>query len=131
MVVVEMVIVVALLHEDENQCIKIRLIGFLSIIGFFYITRFILTTPIPLLPSSAGLEVILEEPEEEYCSSHVSEDELRRDVDITFGLKCERRSLDGSEGIGSAEGDTQSSGGSDHCVEEDCASSGIHSEGEC
>ncbi|XP_050688581.1 uncharacterized protein LOC126981511 isoform X5 [Eriocheir sinensis] len=76
----------------------------------------------------AGLEVILEEPEEEYCSSHVSEDELRRDVDITFELKCERRSLDGSEGIGSAEGDTQSSGGSDHCVEEDCASSGIHSE---
>ncbi|KAK8402073.1 hypothetical protein O3P69_001278 [Scylla paramamosain] len=76
----------------------------------------------------AGLEVILEEPEEEYCSSHVSEDELRRDVDITFELKCERRSLDGSEGIGSAEGDTQSSGGSEHCVEEDCASSGIHSE---
>ncbi|XP_071514591.1 uncharacterized protein [Panulirus ornatus] len=76
----------------------------------------------------AGLEVILEEPEEEYCSSHASEDDLRRDVDITYALKGERRSLDGSEGIGSAEGDTHSSGGSEHYGEEDCASSGIHSE---
>ncbi|KAK4296657.1 hypothetical protein Pmani_030862 [Petrolisthes manimaculis] len=78
----------------------------------------------------AGLEVILEEPEEEYCSSHASEDDLQREVDITYELKGERRSLDGSEGIGSAEGDTQSSGGSEHYGElEDCASSGIHSEG--
>ncbi|KAK3856995.1 hypothetical protein Pcinc_036725 [Petrolisthes cinctipes] len=77
----------------------------------------------------AGLEVILEEPEEEYCSSHASEDDLQREVDITYELKGERRSLDGSEGIGSAEGDTQSSGGSEHYGElEDCASSGIHSE---
>ncbi|XP_042211572.1 uncharacterized protein LOC121858983 [Homarus americanus] len=75
-----------------------------------------------------GLEVILEEPEEDYCSSHVSEDDLQREVDITYGLKGERRSLDGSEGIGSAEGDTHSSGGSEHYGEEDCASSGIHSE---
>lgn len=76
----------------------------------------------------AGLEVILEEPEEEYCSSHASEDDLQREVDIAYSLKGERHSLDGSEGIGSAEGDTQSSGGSEHYVEEDCASSGIHSE---
>ncbi|XP_069949380.1 uncharacterized protein [Cherax quadricarinatus] len=75
-----------------------------------------------------GLEVILEEPEEEYCSSHASEDDLQREVDIAYSLKGERHSLDGSEGIGSAEGDTQSSGGSEHYVEEDCASSGIHSE---
>ncbi|XP_066965928.1 uncharacterized protein [Macrobrachium rosenbergii] len=76
----------------------------------------------------AGLEVILEEPEDDYCSSHVSEDDLQREVDITYGLKGERRSLDGSEGIGSAEGDSHSSGGSEHYGEEDCASSGIHSE---
>ncbi|CAL4061323.1 unnamed protein product [Meganyctiphanes norvegica] len=75
-----------------------------------------------------GLEVILEEPEEEYCSSHVSEDDLRCEIDISHELKGERRSLDGSEGIGSAEGDTHSSGGSEHYAEEDCASSGIHSE---
>ncbi|ROT83453.1 hypothetical protein C7M84_023366 [Penaeus vannamei] len=78
---------------------------------------------------TAGLEVILEEPEEDYCSSHGSEDDLQRDVDITHELKGERRSLDGSEGIGSAEGDSHSSGGSEHYGEEDCASSGIHSEG--
>ena len=77
-----------------------------------------------------GLEVILEEPEDDYCSSSTSEDDLRRDVELSLQLKGERRSLDGSEGIGSAEGDTQSSGGSDHYIEEDCASSGIHSEGE-
>lgn len=50
-------------------------------------------------------------------------------MDITHELKGERRSLDGSEGIGSAEGDSHSSGGSEHYGEEDCASSGIHSEG--
>ncbi|XP_076064584.1 uncharacterized protein LOC143038846 [Oratosquilla oratoria] len=75
-----------------------------------------------------GLEVILEEPEEEDCISAASEDDLRRDVDISHELKGERRSLDGSEGIGSAEGDCHSSGGSEHYVEEDCASSGIHSQ---
>ena len=103
------------------------------LVALFIIKIFVLLTSFVFYLSNIklflGLEVILEEPEEEYCSSSASEDDLRRDVELSLQLKGERRSLDGSEGIGSAEGDTQSSGGSDHYIEEDCASSGIHSEG--
>ena len=95
---------------------------------------------------AAGLEVILEEPEEDYCSSPVNGEDYNGDYcsspvngenyngdsDLRLRLKTgERGSLDGSEGIGSAEGDS-SGGGSDHYPEEeeeDCASSGIHSQG--
>jgi len=65
-----------------------------------------------------GLEVILEEPEDDYPpgASH----SLRR-------VSGERRSLEGSEGIGSTEDES-----SDLCCqeeeEEDCGSSGVHSQ---
>ncbi|KAF2365591.1 hypothetical protein FHG87_003644 [Trinorchestia longiramus] len=87
----------------------------------------------PYYTEEQGLEVILEEPEEDYCSSPVSHlgEEYPRESNIRLRLKSgERGSLDGSEGIGSAEGDS-SGGGSDHYneeEEEDCASSGIHSQ---
>ncbi|XP_018019805.1 uncharacterized protein LOC108676261 [Hyalella azteca] len=88
----------------------------------------------PFYTEEQGLEVILEEPEEDYCSSPVSqlEEEFPRGSNLRLRLKSgERSSLDGSEGIGSAEGDS-SGGGSDHYneeeEEEDCASSGIHSQ---
>lgn len=58
-------------------------------------------------------------------------------MDLQLRRKGERRSLgslEGSEGIGSAEGeeegDSHSSGCSEEGAEEDCGSSGIHSEGE-
>ena len=115
------------LHFPMNSVIFHSFINCVILLFFnFDIFNFVL---------SSGLEVILEEPEEDYCSSPVShsgEDTFTRDSNLRLRLKAgERGSLDGSEGIGSAEGDS-SGGGSDHYgeeEEEDCASSGIHSQG--
>ena len=68
--------------------------------------------------TAAGLEVILEEPEEEYVTSSEEEEEQQESPQSRS-----LHSLEGSEGIGSAEGDS----GSNASVE---SSSGVHSSGE-
>ena len=56
----------------------------------------------------AGLEVILEEAEEEYVTTSEEEDE---EAEPAASLA----SLEGSEGIGSAEGDLRSNGSLERC----------------
>ena len=68
--------------------------------------------------TAAGLEVILEEPEDEYVTSSEEEEEQQESPQSRS-----LHSLEGSEGIGSAEGDS----GSNASVE---SSSGVHSPGE-
>ena len=68
--------------------------------------------------TGAGLEVILEEPEDEYVTSSEEEEEQEESPQSRS-----LHSLEGSEGIGSAEGDS----GSNASVE---SSSGVHSPGQ-